>query len=73
MIAGHASAVDIDDIHSAAICKEIGQHLDRYYRSELSETPPELEQLVARLHQLDSQAAPRLAESSSGRPDRSAR
>jgi hypothetical protein len=73
MIARHASAVDIDDVHSAAIRKEIGQRLDRYYKSELPEAPAELEQLVARLRQLDSQTAPRLAESPSGRPDRSAR
>jgi hypothetical protein len=53
MIARPASTVDIDDIHSAAICKEIGRRLDRYYKSEMSEPSPELEELLARLHQLD--------------------
>jgi len=56
MIAGPRSAVDIDVVHSAAICKEIGQRLERYYDSETSGTPAELERLLARLRQLDQQA-----------------
>jgi hypothetical protein len=63
MIAGPRSAVDIDDVHSAAICKAIGERLDRYYNSETSETPAELERLLARLRQLDERAEPTSAGS----------
>jgi hypothetical protein len=62
MMARHASAVDIDDIHSAAICKEIGQRLDGFYGSQLPEAPAELMLLLARLQQLDRQDEPYRAD-----------
>jgi hypothetical protein len=56
MIARPAPSVEIDSVHSAAICREVGQRLDLYFRKEVPDTtPPELEQLMARLRQLDRQ------------------
>lgn len=53
MIAAPVSKVHIDDVHSAAICKEIGQRLERYYSTEISSPSVELKRLLARLQQLD--------------------
>jgi len=50
-----ARHVEIDNIHSAAICREIGQRLGLYFKKELLEEPPELKRLLARLPQLDKQ------------------
>lgn len=48
-----ARHVEIDNIHSAAICREIGQRLELYFKKQLPEEPPELKRLLARLPQLD--------------------
>ena len=55
MIASPAPPVEIDSIHSAAICKELGHRLELHFRKEAPDTPPELERLLARLRQLDRQ------------------
>ena len=55
MIASSAPPVEIDSVHSAAICKEVGHRLELYFKKELPDTPPELERLLARLSQLDRQ------------------
>ena len=52
-----ARHVEIDSTHSAAICREIGQRLDRQFKKEALEPSPELERLVARLRELDRQDA----------------
>jgi hypothetical protein len=56
MIASPAPSVEIDSVHSAAICKELGHRLDLYFRKEIPDTTrPELERLIARLRQLERQ------------------
>jgi hypothetical protein len=61
MTARPAPPVEIDSVHSAAICKEVGQRLDLYFRKEISDTPPELKQLLLRLRELDRGDAPPVA------------
>ena len=58
MTARSAPPVEIDSVHSAAICKEVGERLDRYFSKEISDTPPELARLVRRLCELDCQDVP---------------
>ncbi len=57
MTTNAARHVDIDTNHSAAICREIGQRLDLYFRKDApaTEASPELGRLIARLKQLDEQ------------------
>jgi hypothetical protein len=55
MIAAVARHVEIDSTHSAAICREIGQRLDREFRKEAPELSPELERLLAQLQDIDWQ------------------
>jgi len=52
-----ARHVEIDNIHSAAICREIGQRLELYFRKDAPQTEasPELQRVLARLRQLDEQ------------------
>jgi hypothetical protein len=55
-ITAAARHVEIDSAHAAAICREIGQRLDRELKKEAPEQPsPQLERLVARLRELDRQ------------------
>lgn len=61
MTASAAPPVEIDSVHSAAICKEVGERLDRYFSREMPDTPPELERLLLRLDELDRQDAPPIA------------
>jgi hypothetical protein len=61
MIASPAPPVEIDSVHSAAICKEVGARLDLYFRKEIPDTPPELERLLLRLRELDRQDTPPIA------------
>ncbi len=55
MIASPAPPVEIDSVHCAAICKEVGHRLELYLSKEVPKTPPELERLLTRLQQLDRQ------------------
>ena len=57
MTTSAARHVEIDNIHSAAICREIGLRLDLYFKKDAppTEASPELERLLARLRQLDEQ------------------
>ena len=58
MTASPAPPVEIDSVHSAAIRKEVGERLDRYFSKEMRDTPPELERLLRRLRELDREDAP---------------
>ena len=58
MTASPAPPVEIDSVHSAAICKEVGERLDRYFGKAFSDMPPELERLFQRLRELDRENAP---------------
>jgi hypothetical protein len=53
-----ARHVDIDNNHSAAICREIGARLDLYFKKDAPapQASPELERLLARLRQLDERS-----------------
>jgi len=55
MTTSAARHVELDSTHSMAICREIGQRLDLYFRkdSPQPEESPELQRLLARLRQLD--------------------
>jgi len=61
MMARTTPRVDIDSAHSAAICAEVGHRLELYFRKEITDTPKELERLLARLKELDRDEAPSLA------------
>jgi hypothetical protein len=61
MTASPAPPVEIDSVHSAAICKEVGERLDLYFRTEISDTSPELKQLLLRLRELDRGDVPQTA------------
>lgn len=61
MTASPTAPVEIDSVHSAAICKEVGERLDRYFSKEMPDTPPEQERLLRRLRELDDQNAPPIA------------
>jgi hypothetical protein len=52
-----ARHVEIDSTHAAAICREIAQRLDRYFKKDApaASPSPQLEQLLARLRQLEEQ------------------
>jgi hypothetical protein len=56
MTTNAARHVEIDNIHSAAICREIGHRLERYFANDTPpDASPELERLLERLRQRDGE------------------
>ena len=54
----NAADMQIDHMHSRAICDEIGERLRQAIRQESVGLPPQLQLLVNRLAELDGAAAP---------------
>jgi hypothetical protein len=64
MLAGTGVNMQIDAIHSRAICLEIGERLvDLLRREATSELPPRLRHLMARLAEADRETSPSLVPS----------
>lgn len=55
--------VQIDSVHSAAICEELGYRLSQYLKNEIPELPPQLKLLLDRLRQQDLEEAPSIVPS----------
>jgi hypothetical protein len=64
MLAGKAMNMQIEAVHSRAICDEIGDRLREILRREAtSELPARLQHLMERLAQADRETAPSLVPS----------
>lgn len=64
MLARNGKSVEIDAVHSRAICEEIGDRLREVLRREVgSELPPRLHDLMERLARADHSAAPSIVPS----------
>jgi hypothetical protein len=59
----NAADIQIDHLHSRAICDEIGERLRQAIRQESVGLPPQLQLLVDRLAELDGAAAPSIVPS----------
>ena len=59
----NAADIQIDHIHSRAICDEIGERLRQALKREPVGLPPQLQLLVNRLAELDGAAAPSIVPS----------
>jgi len=59
----NAADIRIDQIHSRAICDEIGERLRETLRREAPELPSRLQLLVDRLAELDGRSAPSIVPS----------
>jgi len=59
----NAADIQIDHIHSRAICDEIGERLRETLRREAPELPPRLQLLVHRLAELNGRSAPSIVPS----------
>jgi hypothetical protein len=59
----NAADIQIDPIHSRAICDEIGERLRQVLKRESVRLPPRLQLLVDRLAELDGAAAPSIVPS----------
>jgi len=53
MVSSRLPTIELDSVHCSAICNEVGHRLDQYFKKDVTEPPPELKQLLARLKQLD--------------------
>jgi hypothetical protein len=56
-------SIQIDSVHCAAICDEIGYRLGQLLRAEISELPQELRVLLDRLRQQDRVEMPSIVPS----------
>ena len=59
----NAADMQIDHMHSRAICDEIGERLRQAIRQESIGLPPRLQLLVDRLAELDGATAPSIVPS----------
>jgi hypothetical protein len=55
--------IQIDTVHSSAICEEIGYRLSRILKGDSSELPPYFRELLDRFRQQDLESAPSLVPS----------
>ena len=58
--------IQIDSVHCAAICEELGYRLSQYLKKEIPEIPPQLKLLLDRLRQEDREEAPSIVPSFDG-------
>ena len=56
----HAHDVHLDHLHSEAVCQGIGERLRDALNRESADMPQRLNALIARLPELDGEAAPPL-------------